>query len=123
MRTKISNSKFRKANETLPLEVKRAEYGDVILHLGGLKWSINVVTCWRLIVGNEVVGFDTADISDYLAKLIGTKLVSIEQQSAYIVDPVFEFSNGYILEVFCTDMEVENWTIWLRNEVFLESFG
>jgi hypothetical protein len=123
MPNKIISMPFNKINSYLPLIIDRWKHSDPILHFGGGDQYINILADWRITKSGKIIHSSDNAASDFdSALLLGCELVKIEKQGNWIVDPVFHFSNGYILEVFSLDMGEENWIIHFKGLAFLESF-
>ena len=100
----------------LPLMVKQVSWDGDTLTIAGDGWSFSTLSAWR-ISNSESVQFGCwdKDIDESVKGLSGLNIIAVKIQGSTItVDPIFELSDGRILEVFATDT-VEPWVIKLPD--------
>lgn len=123
MQIKTNNMDFNRLNNLLPITIDRWSYDDPILHFGGGENYVNVITLWRIIFDGSILASSENCPDEISLKIVGDRIVKVESLGKHIVEPVFHFENGLILEVFTVDMGVESWLINFRGKELLESFG
>lgn len=107
--------------QLLPLLIKSISWDGDTLTIHGDDWSFTTLSAWR-ISNNGSVEFACWDkeIDELLAALENLSIVEIRHQGSEVqVDPVFQLSDGRILEVFSSDT-VEPWVVQHPNgDVFV----
>ncbi|MAX56555.1 MAG: hypothetical protein CL537_13765 [Alcanivoracaceae bacterium] len=110
------NSLLDVLTNVLPLKAEKVLWDGDALVISGDGWFFSTLSAWRVSSGG-VVQFACWDknIDKFLDELEGLDVVAVNHQGAIIsVDPVFELSDGRMLEIFSTDT-VEPWVLRLPN--------
>ncbi|MBU1168437.1 MAG: hypothetical protein KKD44_02630 [Proteobacteria bacterium] len=100
----------------LPIIVEKVSWDGDTLIIAGDGWSFSTLSAWR-VINRGTIQFACWDknINESVNELSGLSIVSVAAQGLNIgVDPVFELSDGRLLEVFSTDT-VEPWTLRLPD--------
>ncbi len=94
----------------LPLTIQEAEWSDPILTLTGEGWSLAAMCPWRVTDTTGIVmSFTHPESEDLVWDLVGVALVAVHRRGVVqLVDPLFELSNGALLELFSTF----GWDAW-----------
>lgn len=112
----MMNSLINVLVSLLPLMVKQVSWDGDTLVIAGDGWSFSSLSAWRISNGESVqFACWDKDIDDSVNELNGLNIVAVKHQGSTIsVDPVFELSDGRLLEVFSTDT-VEPWVLRLPD--------
>ena len=102
--------------QLLPLLIKSISWDGDTLTIRGENWSLTTLSAWRISnKGSVEFACWDKEIDELLAALESLSIVEIRHQGSEVqVDPVFQLSDGRILEVFSTDT-VEPWILQHQN--------
>lgn len=104
----------QKAKNFLPFKIESIEWNDPELSFVGKGWGFTTLSCWRIInQGAYICGSYEEKAKDIIENFAGHSILSINPQFPDLqIDPVFEISNGYLLEVFSCSY-YEPWTFYI----------
>lgn len=112
----MTNKILKELENYLPLTVEDATWNYPILHFYGKGWGFSTMTAWRLLQdGKLITGSDEDRACTTIENLKNLQVISFQFQLIdFPVDPVFIFSNNYILEIFSTFF-LDPWLFGLPN--------